>query len=87
MTKPLSLKNLAVSETGFVFDPTSGATFTLNPTGLAVLHALREGLALDAILALLGERFDAVARDAKDDVLDFVQLLRQHGLLPADFKL
>ncbi len=31
------LKQLAVSENGFVFDPYTGHTFTLNATGIAVL--------------------------------------------------
>ena len=82
-----NLENLAISETGFVFDPRSGATFTVNPTGLVVLHALREGLALEVTIERLRERFEAVAADAKDDVVDFVHVLRQQGLLPQDFKL
>jgi PqqD family protein of HPr-rel-A system len=81
------LKHLAVSETGFVFDPTSGATFTVNPTGLVVLQALREELPLDAVVARLCDRFEHASAEARDEVLDFVQSLRQHALLPADFKL
>jgi PqqD family protein of HPr-rel-A system len=77
------LESLAVSETGFVFDPRTGATFTVNPAGLAVLAALREGLAVDGVVARIRERFDHVPADsARDDVLDFVHLLRHHGLLP-----
>jgi hypothetical protein len=37
------LSNLALSPTGFVFDPRTGATYTVNPTGRAVLEALRDG--------------------------------------------
>jgi hypothetical protein len=80
------LQNLAISETGFVFDPRTGATFTLNPAGLTVLVALRDGLALDGIVARVHERFEAVpAGSARQDVVEFVQLLRQHGLVPASF--
>ncbi len=82
-----ALQNLAISDSGFIFDPTSGATFTLNPTGLTVLLALRDGLSLSGIVARLSERFELLAGDAREDVLDFVQMLRQHGLLQGDFTL
>lgn len=85
--RPNPIQNLAISDTGFVFDPTSGATFTLNASGLVILNALREGLSLDETIARVCERFEDVAGDTKDEVLDFVQRLRQHGLLPGDFVL
>jgi hypothetical protein len=40
--KPLA--DLAVSDTGFVFDPFTGTTYTVNSTGLCLLHAFKEGL-------------------------------------------
>jgi PqqD family protein of HPr-rel-A system len=87
MSKRPMLENLAVSDTGFVFDPSSGATFTLNASGLVILNALREGLSLDEIVARLRDHFDDVGGDAKDDVFDFVARLRQQGILPSDFSL
>jgi PqqD family protein of HPr-rel-A system len=78
------LQDLALSETGFVFDPRTGATFTVNPTGLAVLGALRDGLSIDDIVARLDDRFGGApnAGDARDQVADFIHVLRQQGLLP-----
>jgi hypothetical protein len=41
MTEPTQhLVDLAVSESGFVFDPWSGSTFTVNSTGLVLLAGL-----------------------------------------------
>ena len=37
------LRDLAISDSGFVFDPYSGATFTANSSGRAILEALRDG--------------------------------------------
>ena len=84
MSTSASLRDLAISDSGFVFDPCSGATFTLNAAGLAVLLALREGLSLSGIVARLGERFESTSPEAREDVLDFVQMLRPHGLVQAD---
>ncbi len=87
MSDLANLANLAISDTGFVFDPHTGATFTLNASGLTVLLALREGLVLDAIVARLRERFESTSPEARDDVLDFVQMLRLHGIVQSGFNL
>jgi hypothetical protein len=75
------LGDLALSDTGFAFDPFSGATFTVNATGLCVLNGLKEGLEPEALRARVRERFDARGADVGRDVDDFVAALRQHGLL------
>lgn len=80
MTLPRLPSDLALSETGFVFDPRTGATFTTNPTGLTVLQALREGLPADAIAARLAERFGAPAAELGRDLAEFFHVLRQAGL-------
>ena len=45
MSNVRRLGDLALSDTGFAFDPLTGATFTVNATGLCVLLAMKEGLA------------------------------------------
>ena len=83
------LRDLALSDTGFVFDPYTGATFTTNATGQCVLQALREGLGRADVVARLRERFAAQGAepDLESDLGEFVQLLRQHGVLPTSFSL
>jgi len=78
------LGDLALSDTGFAFDPYSGATFTINATGVCVLAAMKEGLPRPAISARVRERFDARHADVDRDVDDFVALLRQNGILAED---
>ncbi|MCB9568542.1 MAG: HPr-rel-A system PqqD family peptide chaperone [Myxococcales bacterium] len=75
------LRELAISDTGFVFDPYSGATFTVNPSGLVILEALRRRADRDAILDLLHERFDVHGEDLERDLDEFLHLLRHHGLI------
>ena len=81
------LKDLAVNESGFVFDPCSGATYTVNATGLAILEALKSRLGRDEIIARLEQEFDLSAgrADPSRDIDEFVHLLRSHGLVPEDF--
>jgi len=78
------LQNLAISETGFVFDPSTGATFTVNATGLVVLRALRDGASLDRIVEQLGDAFAGQSDSARDEVRDFVHSLQGLGLVSAE---
>lgn len=75
------IRSLALNPDGFAFDPTTGESFTLNPTGLVVLEGLREGLDPDALAARLAERFDVAPDDAMRDVDDFVDALRSLRLV------
>jgi hypothetical protein len=77
---PGALRALAVSESGFVFDPRTGHSYTVNATGLAVLEALKEGLAAGAIAERLRAGFAAGGAPVEDDVDGFVALLHEHGL-------
>jgi Coenzyme PQQ synthesis protein D (PqqD) len=83
MSNARRLGDLALSDTGFAFDPCTGATFTVNATGLCVLLAMKEGLAPGAVAERLRARFDAGVADVGRDVDDFVALLRQNGIVDA----
>ena len=78
------LTELAISDTGFIFDPGSGATFNVNATGLIALAALREGVDptdTAEIAARVRARFPSAPPDIADHVSDFVRTLRQMGLV------
>ena len=79
------LADLAVSDTGFVFDPFTGTTFTLNPTGLCLLQAFKEGLDRKAAVDRLVDQFDTKGANVPRELDEFVQLLRQNGVVPSDF--
>ncbi len=82
MSEAKSLQELALSESGFVFDPRSGATFSVNPTGLALLRALQAGMPKEALAAeLRGRCAGADVADVERDVEDFLRLLTHEGLL------
>ncbi len=78
------LKDLAVSETGFVFDPYSGATFSLNASALCLLRGLKEGLEREELVDRLEELFDVTDADLSRDIDEFLELLRYNGVLPQE---
>lgn len=75
------IRDLAISGTGFVFDPHTGATFSANETGLAILRALAEGLDRSAIAARLREQFEVEGPELERDLSDFLLQLRRDELL------
>ena len=76
---PLDVLNrLAVSESGFVFDPASGHNFTVNETGLLLLRLLLKEQRLDQILETLSNEFDAEPREIERDVIEFFSALREN---------
>ena len=76
------LRDLAVNDAGFAFDPTTGHTYNLNATGLAILHALKDGDSVEQVVARLGDSFAPDPDvDLARDVDEFVRQLREQGLV------
>jgi hypothetical protein len=75
------LRQLMMNDEGFIFDPSTGESFTVNGTGLFILKALKEGKPLDTLVADLRENFEIDADEIERDVNDFINHLRIHNLL------
>ena len=72
------VERLALSVSGFVFDPVGGNTFTANETGIAVLRMLQDGAGeVTEIVERLGREYDAPAAILERDVLDFAARLHE----------
>ena len=74
------LRELAISETGFLFDPVTGHTYTLNRTGAELLKLLRDGTAAKDLPARLADRFAVDLLDAERDCALFLDQLRAYRL-------
>jgi hypothetical protein len=78
------LRDLAVSESGFVFDPYGGQTYSLNETGRFILEALRRGDSPEAVEAALRAAFEVEpGTDVARDVREYLLQMREQGWLPA----
>jgi hypothetical protein len=72
------LKQLAINEEGFIFDPTTGNSYVVNQTGLFILKKIREGLNEEEIIEALTEEFEVDEDTARRDFYDFLGQLRVH---------
>ncbi len=76
------LRELALSDSGFVFDPSTGHTFTVNPSGLHILRWLKDGTQPEEIAQRLVEHFELEpGEDPARDVQDFLMQLRECGFI------
>lgn len=73
-----NLQRLAISESGFVFDPASGHNFTVNETGLSILRQLQKSTELAPLLQYLANDYEVPARELERDVLEFAGVLRDY---------
>ncbi|PCI44202.1 MAG: hypothetical protein COB41_05055 [Proteobacteria bacterium] len=71
------LQRLALNDSGFVFDPESGRSFTSNAVGLYVLRFLQKHSNADGLLTAIESDFDVSRNDAERDVTEFAAQLRK----------
>lgn len=74
-------KNLALSETGFAFNGSTGDSFILNETATFILQKIKDGLSEQEILNLLLNEYDVNSTQAEKDLHDFITQLKIFNLL------
>ena len=73
---PETVARLAMSDSGFVFDPVSGRSYSVNATGLAILRLLQAPTGLTEVVEALGDQFEGDAATLERDVIEFASVLR-----------
>lgn len=74
-------RNVAISESGFVFNASRGESFSTNPIGVEILELFREGKTEEEIADDLVERYDIDRATVEKDIYDFVKVLQQSNLM------
>jgi hypothetical protein len=74
-------KNIAVSESGFLFDPGTGESFNLNKTGQLIVKLLSEGRSEAEIMETVIEEYDIDSQLLQRYMNEFALLLSQYNLI------
>jgi len=74
-------RNIALSENGFVFNPSTGDSFTLNSTGKEVLGLIKDNKTIDQITAFMSEKYEVDKVTLDRYLVDFMNDLRINNLL------
>ena len=76
--------NIALSESGFIFNPNTGESFTLNPTGQQLFGLIREGKDYQAIRKYFLGNFDAEESIFEKDFEDFIHMMTNYQMMEPD---
>lgn len=78
----MNLSNgMIINDSGYVFNSTTGESFSINPTARFVLSLLDEGLSKSAIYERLLSEYDVEPSSLEADLDDFFYLLRKYRML------
>jgi hypothetical protein len=69
------LRDLAISETGLVFDPSTGYIYTANQAGVFIITRLKSGATREDLPGLVMEEFEADEGMVERDIFDFMNQL------------
>ncbi len=71
------LTDLMLNDRGFVFDPNSGESYQLSPTGLACLRGLQHGASSEDLVKKITSSWDVDDVAARCDIDTFLWELKQ----------
>jgi hypothetical protein len=76
-------KNLAFSDTGFVFNPSTGDSFSANPIGLEILTMIKKDKDEDTIIAHILNTYQTDRETVEKDLYDFTKMVQTLKLAEA----
>lgn len=77
-------KNVATSESGYVFNPSTGESFSINPLGIEIFNLLKENRPFDEISKIILNKYNTDKDTFEKDFNDFTGLLKQYLLIEND---
>jgi len=76
--------NIAVSDSGFVFNPDTGESFTVNPIGVEIINLLKESNETSEISNQVRLKYTVEQPTFEKDFDDFIGLMRNYSLIEND---
>lgn len=79
-------KNIALSDTGFVFNPSNGDSFSTNPIGIEIIKMLKEEKSNDEIKNHILKTYMTDETTFEKDYYDFINMLTKLNLTEGNEK-
>lgn len=79
--KKEKLTDLAINQSGFIFDPATGYSYNANETAIQIINQLIEGKQVEQIVNQLTEEFEVTRDEAISDVEYFIRVLENYNLV------
>jgi hypothetical protein len=73
-------KNIAVSDSGFIFNPGTGDSFSTNPIGMEIIALMKEEKDIEAIKSVITGKYNVDDATFEKDYFDFLNMLQSYQL-------
>ncbi|MCX6163900.1 MAG: HPr-rel-A system PqqD family peptide chaperone [Ignavibacteriae bacterium] len=74
-------KKIAISETGFIFNPTTGDSYSMNPIATEILEMLKKDMSEEEIKNALLEKYDVNKSILQKSYDEFIEALRKLNII------
>lgn len=74
-------KNIAISEEGFLFNPSTGDSFSTNKIGCEIINLLKEGLTSREIVDIVYAKYDVDKKIFERDLDEFSTVLKEYNII------
>ncbi len=79
-------RNIALSDSGFVFNPSTGDSFSTNPIGLEIIRLLQEMKTAEQVKKAILAQYLTDDATFEKDFYDFVNMLNRFNLMETEEK-
>lgn len=74
-------KNIATSDEGFIFNPSTGDSFSTNPIGAEIISLLKKNKSFEEIIETICLKYDVDQTQFEKDLDDFTAQLKEYTVL------
>ena len=74
-------KNIATSESGFIFNPSTGDSYAANPVAAEIVQLLKQGTASSSVKEQILQKYEVDPFRLEQDWDDFMNQLKEANLL------
>ncbi len=74
-------KNIAISDSGFVFNPSTGDSFSTNQIGVEIINLLKEGKEISDVVNEVTSKYNVEKSNLEKDLGDFFSMLTSFQII------
>ena len=79
-------KNIALSDSGFIFNPSTGDSFSTNPIGMEIVKMMKDGKSAEEVKSHILKTYLTDDAAFEKDLYDFINMLTKMNLVDTDEK-
>lgn len=73
-------RNIAISDSGFIFNPDTGESFSTNSIAIILFQMLKEGRDFEQMSREIQDKYHVDSKTFEKDYQDFLNMLSQYNL-------